>query len=116
MFRGIINLEPSFPSHFTVEAKAILLRLLEKDPVCRLGCKGASEIKMAIFFHGLDFKKITLCEITPPFKPEVSNEEDTKYVPTAYLSAKPEDSVDFSAGKPKTPQHYQGFTFNPSLL
>lgn len=116
MFRGIINLEPSFPSNFTVEAKAILLRLLEKDPARRLGCKGAAEVKMAIFFRRLDFKKMTQCEIPPPFKPEVSNEEDTKYVPTAYLSAKPEDSVDLSAGKQKTSQHYQGFTFNPSLL
>jgi len=55
-------------------------------------------------------------EIPPPFKPEVANEEDTKYVPKAYLSAKPEDSIDSSATKQKNTQHFQGFTFNPPML
>lgn len=131
MFHGIINLPPSFPPHFTTTAKAVLLRLLDKDPSQRLGSKGAHEIKMTDFFGSLDFQKLLMCylmklgispktflkfrrEITPPFHPKVSNEEDTKYVPTAYLSASPEDSIDKTAKEEET-QHFQGFTFNPSL-
>mmetsp|Transcript_15249 Transcript_15249/g.45693 ORF Transcript_15249/g.45693 Transcript_15249/m.45693 type:complete len:132 (-) Transcript_15249:357-752(-) len=116
MFHGIINLEPSFPAHFTAAAKVVLLQLLEKDPACRLGSKGAAEIKKSSFFESLDFQKLIMREIPPPFKPEVANEEDTKYVPKAYLSAKPEDSIDSSATKQKNTQHFQGFTFNPPML
>jgi serum/glucocorticoid-regulated kinase 2 len=117
MFHGIINLEPSFPAHFTVSSKNVLLRLLDKEASRRLGSKGAEEIKMSEFFKPLDFQKLIGREITPPFKPEVSNEEDTKYVPKAYLAAKPEDSIDHSSGKQKhIQQHFQDFTFNPSLI
>lgn len=116
MFHGIINLEPNFPSHFSTGAKTVLLQLLDKDPAFRLGSKGAAEIKTSCFFAQLDFQTLMMREIPPPFKPEVSNEEDTKYVPRAYLSAKPEDSVDLSTSKQKSAQHFQGFTFNPSTL
>lgn len=116
MFHGIINLEPSFPAHFTVTAKNVLLRLLDKEASQRLGSKGAQEIKMSEFFMPLDFQKLIGREIEAPFKPEVSNEEDTKYVPKAYLAAKPEDSIDHSSSKQKHIQHFQDFTFNPSLI
>ena len=138
MFHSIINLEPNFPPYFSVAAKSVLLKLLHKDSLKRLGSNGAHEIKMTGFFAPLNFQKLlastsecltSKCafwlestdhgrrrEITPPFKPEVSNEEDTKYVPKTYLSAKPEDSVDHSASKQKHTQHFQGFTFNPSQM
>jgi len=61
MFHGIINLEPSFPAHFTAAAKVVLLQLLEKDPACRLGSKGAAEIKKSSFFESLDFQKLIMC-------------------------------------------------------
>jgi len=63
MFHGIINLAPSFPPHFTTTAKAVLLRLLDKDPSQRLGSKGAHEIKMTDFFGPLDFQKLLLCHL-----------------------------------------------------
>mmetsp|Transcript_933 Transcript_933/g.3089 ORF Transcript_933/g.3089 Transcript_933/m.3089 type:complete len:194 (+) Transcript_933:1729-2310(+) len=116
MFHGIINLEPNFPPHFSDASKAVLLKLLHKDPGQRLGMNGAHEIKLAVFFTPMNFQKLLMREISPPFVPEVSNEEDTKYVPKNYLSAKPEDSIDHSASRHKNAQHFQGFTFNPSLL
>jgi len=70
----------------------------------------------ALIFSISLYKFMIRREVSPPFTPEVSNEEDTKYVPKAYLSAKPEDSIDHSANKHKNIQHFQGFTFNPSNL
>lgn len=116
MFHGIINLEPSFPPHFTSASKSVLSKLLKKEPAQRLGSNGAHEIRDSEFFSVIDFQQLFSRDIQPPFKPEVSNEEDTKYVPKNYLSAKPEDSVDHSASKQKAPQHFQGFTFNPTSL
>ena len=68
MFHGIINLEPSFPAHFTVTSKNVLLRLLDKEASQRLGSKGAQEIKMSEFFMPLDFQKLIGYEPTKPLE------------------------------------------------
>lgn len=60
MFDGIINLEPSFPPHFTNAAKTILLELLHKESTQRLGTNGAREIKNTNFFMPIDFKKLLM--------------------------------------------------------
>mmetsp|Transcript_8694 Transcript_8694/g.35831 ORF Transcript_8694/g.35831 Transcript_8694/m.35831 type:complete len:497 (-) Transcript_8694:1070-2560(-) len=96
MFHGIINCEPSFPPHFPTCAKTVLKDLLNKDPVHRLGSKGAQDIKRSDFFEVIDFELLERREVEPPFKPDVHDESDTKYVPKTYLQAKPEDSIDVS--------------------
>lgn len=117
MFHGIINMEPAFPPHFSAPSKAVLLKLLHKDSALRLGTQGADEIKSSGFFAVIDFAKLLLRAIDPPFKPDVANEEDTRYVPKPYRSQKPEDSVDHSAkkttGGKSTKSDFQGFTYIP---
>jgi len=113
MFHGIINCEPSFPPHFTQPAKVILRLLLHKDPAERLGTHGgAEEIKKTEFFSVIDFVALEKKKLEPPFKPDVSDETDTKYVPKTYLQAKAEDSMDASATK-KDKSDFSGFTFIP---
>ena len=58
MFHSIINLEPNFPPYFSVAAKSVLLKLLHKDSLKRLGSNGAHEIKMTGFFAPLNFQKL----------------------------------------------------------
>mmetsp|Transcript_5548 Transcript_5548/g.17501 ORF Transcript_5548/g.17501 Transcript_5548/m.17501 type:complete len:133 (-) Transcript_5548:565-963(-) len=112
MFHGIINCDPTFPPHFTIAAKAVLVLLLRKDPAERLGTKGVAEIKEASFFQKIDFVKLSRKEVAPHFKPDVRDETDTKYVPRTYLQAKPEDSVD-TTGKKQAKFDFSGFTFIP---
>jgi len=111
-----MNQDPNFPNDFSSPSEAVLRRLLHKEPSGRMGTKGAHEIKESDFFHSVNFQQLFLREAVPPFKPAVFNEEDTRYVPKAYLSAKPEDSVDGSAGTQRLVQHFQDFTFNPGAL
>lgn len=96
MCLGIINCEPAFPPHFTSAAQDVLRELLQKDPIRRLGSKGADDLKAVAFFSMIDFNLLARKELVPPFKPDVSDESDTKYVPKSYLQAKPEDSIDAS--------------------
>lgn len=93
---GIINSEPVFPPHFAPPARSVLTLLLHKDPLHRLGSRGAADIKSVEFFSVIDFELLARKEVVPPFKPDVNDESDTKYVPKTYLQAKPEDSVDMS--------------------
>lgn len=127
---GIINSEPNFPSHFTSHAKEVLKLLLHKEPSCRLGTKGASEIKTSSFFILIDFEKLECKEVKPPFKPDVEDESDTKYVPRTYLQAKAEDSIDITVSllgysriilffvwqsKKHANEEFAGFTFIPDI-
>ena len=60
MFHGIINLEPNFPPHFTLASKSVLLTLLHKDPMQRLGTNGAHEIKTSEFFSPINFQQLLM--------------------------------------------------------
>ncbi|XP_037622939.1 microtubule-associated serine/threonine-protein kinase 3-like [Sebastes umbrosus] len=50
-------------------ARQLISGLLEKDPVRRLGTRGASEVKRHPFFQGVDWKKLPY--ETPPYVPDV---------------------------------------------
>ncbi|XP_037620443.1 microtubule-associated serine/threonine-protein kinase 3-like [Sebastes umbrosus] len=56
-------------------ARRLISRLLQKDPVKRLGTRGASEVKRQPFFRGVNWKNLPY--ETPPYVPNVENEEDT---------------------------------------
>jgi len=58
-----------FPPHVTEVCRDLIKKLLEKDPLKRLGSRGAQEIKSHPFFEGIDFTKLYNREIQPPFTP-----------------------------------------------
>ena len=51
--------------------------LMDYDPSKRLGLKDASDIKSHEFFKDIDWNNI--CNMKPPFIPEVQNEIDTTF-------------------------------------
>lgn len=58
------------------------------NPKQRLGTNGASEVKGHPFFAGLNWSKLAIRKITPPFIPEVKDGKDLKYfdqVHTTYV-------------------------------
>jgi hypothetical protein len=94
MFYRIINTAPSFPPQFSTEACDCIRALLTVSETDRLGSgpKGGREIMETPFFSTIDFDALMRKEIEPPFKPDVANEFDTKYVPKTYLQAQARDS------------------------
>ncbi len=75
--------------------------LLTRDAARRLGGgeTGAVAIMQSSFFAPIDFDALYRKEIQPPFRPEVKNELDTRYVPRVYLEAKAVDSSENITGK-----------------
>lgn len=59
------------------DAKDIIVRLLNHNPVDRLGAGGVHEVKEHIFFEGLDWDG--LLRQKAEFVPHLQNEEDTSY-------------------------------------
>jgi serine/threonine protein kinase len=55
----------------------LLLKLLTRDPDERIGAHGgATEIQAHPFFNTVDWQKYALRQVSPPFKPPVSADED----------------------------------------
>jgi serine/threonine protein kinase len=83
--------------YFSVEAKSLLLGLLERDPSKRLGCTDddAKEIKRHPWFSKINWDKLMAKKIEPPFKPAVTGPSDTRNIDKMFLNEPAKD----------TPQH-----------
>ncbi|VDM19225.1 unnamed protein product [Wuchereria bancrofti] len=81
LFAKIVNEEAEFPEEeeaLPTEAESLIKRLLEKDPVERLGSAGgAQQLMNDPFFAGLNFK--SLLRQKAEFVPQLEGEEDTSY-------------------------------------
>jgi hypothetical protein len=112
MFYRIINTAPSFPPQFSTEACDCIRALLNVSEQDRLGsgARGARDIMDTSFFSTIDFDALNRRELAPPFKPDVVNEFDTKYVPKTYLQAEARDSV-VEKKKGEVNPNFEAFTF-----
>ena len=80
MFENILASDVRFPSKMSDNARDLLTGLLVKEPARRLGGgpEGAKEIMRHIFFETIDWMALQEKKISPPFKPQVLNETDTR--------------------------------------
>jgi hypothetical protein len=101
MFQRIVSSDVAIPPNFSTEAGDCMRGLLTRNPNLRLGSSGngALDIMGCPFFASIDFVAMMKKEVIPIFKPDVVNEQDTKYVPKFFLDAKVAESVDMSKGK-----------------
>lgn len=74
MYQKILQDPLVFGDEIGSQARSLLASLLTRDPSQRLGVNGADEIKKHAFFaKNIDFGKLLLKEIQPPFKPSVAS-------------------------------------------
>ncbi|XP_040830921.1 RAC-alpha serine/threonine-protein kinase isoform X5 [Ochotona curzoniae] len=81
LFELILMEEIRFPRTLGPEAKSLLSGLLKKDPKQRLGggSEDAKEIMRHRFFSGIVWQDVYEKKLSPPFKPQVTSETDTRY-------------------------------------
>ncbi|KAM5145611.1 RAC-beta serine/threonine-protein kinase A [Mantella aurantiaca] len=81
LFELILMEEIRFPRTLSPEAKSLLSGLLKKDPKQRLGGgpNDAQEVKDHRFFSCINWQDVDQRKLTPPFKPQVTSEIDTRY-------------------------------------
>ncbi|KAM9320715.1 ribosomal protein S6 kinase alpha-1 isoform 2-T2 [Gastrophryne carolinensis] len=114
----ILKAKLGMPQFLSSEAQGLLRALFKRNPTNRLGSAvdGAEEIKRHPFFATIDWNKLYRREISPPFKPAVSQPDDTYYFDSEFTSRTPKDSpgIPPSAG---AHQLFRGFSFvAPSLI
>ncbi|XP_013096502.2 RAC-gamma serine/threonine-protein kinase-like isoform X2 [Biomphalaria glabrata] len=81
LFELILLQHVKFPRNLSEEAKSLLSGLLAKKPKQRLGGGEAdvADIKSHPFFASINWEDLVAKKITPPFKPQVTSETDTRY-------------------------------------
>merc|ERR1719412_1769372 len=81
LFELILMEEVRFPRTISAEVKDLLGGLLIKDPLQRLGGgpEDAAAVKTHSFFNSINWAELDKKRITPPFKPQVVSDTDTRY-------------------------------------
>eukprot|EP00730_Choanoeca_flexa_P018218 TRINITY_DN8852_c0_g1_i3.p1 TRINITY_DN8852_c0_g1~~TRINITY_DN8852_c0_g1_i3.p1 ORF type:complete len:751 (+),score=213.94 TRINITY_DN8852_c0_g1_i3:120-2372(+) len=106
----ILKARLSMPQHLSPEAQSLLRKLFKRIPSARLGVNGGDELKTHAFFNGIDWDALIRKEVTPPFQPTLSNQEDLHYFDRDFLKMAPTDSP----VPPPTASHvdmFRGFSY-----
>ncbi|KAH8399369.1 hypothetical protein KR215_008937 [Drosophila sulfurigaster] len=101
LFTLILVEDVKFPRNITDEAKGLLSGLLAKDPRNRLGGgqDDVKEIQAHPFFASINWTDLVLKKITPPFKPQVTSDTDTRYFDEEFTG----ESVELTPPDPTGP-------------
>ncbi|VDP12018.1 unnamed protein product, partial [Soboliphyme baturini] len=76
LYESITNEQPAFPKSLSKEAVRCLHSLFDRNPDTRLGMPDCPQgpIRSHPFFRDIDWKKASMRQLTPPFKPTVVNQ------------------------------------------
>lgn len=91
VFDSIVNDEVRYPRFLSLEAIAIMRRLLRKNPDRRLGAseRDAEDVKKQAFFRNVNWEELLMRKVKPPFVPTVSGAEDVSNFDEEFTSEKP---------------------------
>lgn len=92
VFDSIVNDEVRYPRFLSLEAIAIMRRLLRKNPERRLGSseKDAEDVKKQAFFKHIAWDDLLLRRVKPPFVPVIHSVEDVSNFDEEFTSEKPQ--------------------------
>ncbi|KAK7864094.1 hypothetical protein R5R35_002735 [Gryllus longicercus] len=92
VFDSIVNDEVRYPRFLSLEAIAIMRRLLRKNPERRLGSseRDAEDVKKQAFFRNIHWDDLLLRRVKPPFIPTVNSLEDVSNFDEEFTSEKPQ--------------------------
>jgi len=112
MYAKIMNEPLNIPDTVSPNAADLLRKLLERDPSKRLS--NPVDIKKHAFFKGIDWEKLLLFEVEPPYKPPVKDSSATNMIDPSFTQEKaeldPEGQTDASYAK-----NFDNFTYvNPA--
>lgn len=88
VFDSIVNDEVRYPRTLSLEAIALMRRLLRKNPERRLGSseRDAEDVKKQAFFRNVQWEQLLLRKVKPPFVPTVTGLEDVSNFDSEFTS------------------------------
>uniref|UniRef100_A0A3P9I0A1 Protein kinase C n=1 Tax=Oryzias latipes TaxID=8090 RepID=A0A3P9I0A1_ORYLA len=121
LFQVILEKPIRIPRSLSVKAASVLKGFLNKDPKERLGCQvqtGFTDIKSHTFFRSIDWQQLEKKEMTPPFKPQISDEFGLENFDTQFTNEPVQLTPDDEDVIKRIDQsEFEGFEYiNPLLL
>lgn len=109
----ILKSKLPMPSFLSFEAQSLLRALFKRNPLNRLGYgpNGAADIKCHSFFASIDWKRLYKREITPPFLPQITATNPTKYFDEEFVKKTPTDSPDVLPSANFNNNLFKGFNY-----
>lgn len=94
VFDSIVNHEVLYPRFLSIEAVAIMRRLLHKNPTRRLGATetDAEDVKRHAFFRSINWDQLLARKMKPPFKPTIKSQDDVCNFDVEFTREKPQFS------------------------
>ncbi|XP_063702481.1 serine/threonine-protein kinase N isoform X4 [Culicoides brevitarsis] len=92
VFDSIVNDEVRYPRYLSLEAIAIMRRLLRKNPERRLGSseRDAEDVKRQAFFRQIVWNDLLSRKVKPPFVPTIRSMEDVSNFDEEFTAEKPQ--------------------------
>ncbi|XP_053705161.1 protein kinase C zeta type isoform X4 [Synchiropus splendidus] len=121
LFQVILEKPIRIPRSLSVKAASVLKGFLNKDPKERLGCQvqtGFTDIMLHTFFRSIDWEQLEKKELTPPFKPQISDEYGLENFDTQFTNEPVQLTPDDEDVIKRIDQsEFEGFEYiNPLLL
>ncbi|CAI9742779.1 S6 kinase beta-1-like [Octopus vulgaris] len=125
----ILKCKLNFPPYLTNEARNLIKKLLKKNPEERLGGgkddsrpikhlkrnslerNDATPIKQHPFFRHINWKDLADRKIEPPFRPNISGDEDVSHFDSKFTRQTPVDSPDDTILSDSANELFLGFTY-----
>eukprot|EP00914_Ancora_sagittata_P012466 GHVO01023975.1.p1 GENE.GHVO01023975.1~~GHVO01023975.1.p1 ORF type:complete len:488 (-),score=68.05 GHVO01023975.1:213-1676(-) len=119
LFELILVSDIRFPKTLSEDAKRLLAGLLDKNPKKRLGGGelDAKEIMSHSFFMKIDWQLLIDRKIQPPWKPDLADAGDTKYIPEEFamepvrLTPPPSQALDTIEEADELP-YFESFSYH----
>eukprot|EP01099_Mayorella_cantabrigiensis_P002143 TRINITY_DN1941_c0_g2_i2.p2 TRINITY_DN1941_c0_g2~~TRINITY_DN1941_c0_g2_i2.p2 ORF type:complete len:134 (-),score=32.23 TRINITY_DN1941_c0_g2_i2:213-614(-) len=109
MYSKIMKAKLIIPDSISPEAKDLLVKLLERNPDKRL--TDPSSIKAHPWFSVIDWDKLLLKEVTPPYIPPVKGKSDTSLVDPSFTSEEVTLTITDTDISSTMQQNFQNFTY-----
>lgn len=111
---------PLPPNNLSKTANDLIEKLLVRDPKKRLGFgeRDALDIMEHPFFEEIDWEKLALREVVPPFIPKVKKQDDLRHIDPLFKNEKVEDTPVEKKLRlsEKEKNHFNEFTYSRDLL
>jgi len=107
MYNKKMNLDLVVPEHIPEQARNLITRFLDKNPETRL--QEIQEIKAHPYFQGINWERLYLKEIQPPYIPNVKTKESTDLIDKQFTNM--DIKRELSPGVPIQTDDFEGFTY-----
>ncbi|KAJ7459690.1 protein kinase C1 [Mycena latifolia] len=113
IFDAILEDEPLYPITMPRDAVSILQKLLNRDPLRRLGAgeEDAEEIKRQPFFKDVNFDDVLNKRIPPPYFPTINGSADTSNFDEEFTKEQPTLTPVHGQLSSRDQQEFSGFSW-----